>query len=120
MPQGFRAQRCGVRCWKQRIAEWAPCSPGSANQAYLRSSGDKTWGKQHVLCGLNTIPGTVAGCACAKCLSSTPQLSAHSLMLHAYSLLLQEAQKAHAHATTSAEDPPVELMGNRHHHHRKE
>jgi hypothetical protein len=32
----------------------------------------------------------------------------------------KEARKAHAHASTAAEDPPVELMGDRHHHHRKE
>jgi hypothetical protein len=33
----------------------------------------------------------------------------------------EEARKAHAHASTAAEDPPVSLgMGDHHHHHRKE
>jgi hypothetical protein len=32
----------------------------------------------------------------------------------------EAARKAHAHATTSEEDPPVELTGEHHaHHHRK-
>jgi hypothetical protein len=31
----------------------------------------------------------------------------------------EEAQKAHAHASTSQEDPPVAIMGD-HHHHRKD
>jgi hypothetical protein len=33
------------------------------------------------------------------------------------SVQLQEARKAHAFATTSETDPPVELMGDHHHRH---